>query len=106
MPRENCWEAKSCGRERGGVNAEVLGICPAAAPGEFNGVNGGTHRGRFCWAIAGTLCGGVVQGTNARKMMNCLKCEFLVRVSDEEARRFLLMPSQQDRDTVEPSAQK
>lgn len=33
-------------------------------------------HGRDCWAIAGTLCGGVVQGTEAEKTGNCRNCDF------------------------------
>ncbi|MDH3228155.1 MAG: hypothetical protein OEN55_00005, partial [Alphaproteobacteria bacterium] len=31
--------------------------------------------GHSCWAIAGTLCGGVVQGSLDEKLGNCLTCE-------------------------------
>lgn len=60
-----CWEYKGCGREEGGVKAVELGVCPAYP-------NGGDN----CWMVAGTLCGGQVQGTFAEKMGNCRKCEF------------------------------
>lgn len=61
----NCWEFKKCGREKGGKNAAELGVCPAYP-------NGGTA----CARIAGTLCGGTVQGSFATKLTNCMKCEF------------------------------
>jgi hypothetical protein len=61
----NCWEFKKCGREKGGSNEKTLGICPAYP-----------DQGRQCARVAGTLCGGVVQGTFASKLANCLKCEF------------------------------
>ena len=92
MKRENCWEMKKCGRQPGGSNAEELGVCPAALPNEYDGVNKGNHGGRFCWAIAGTLCGGKVQGTYARKFMCCLDCEFLKQVNEDEGRNFVLNP--------------
>ena len=61
----NCWEFKKCGREAGGAKAKELGVCHAYP-------NHGTH----CAWIAGTLCGGKVQGTFAMKVANCMKCEF------------------------------
>ena len=61
----NCWQIKQCGREQGGHNAQELGVCPASTQ----------SFGHSCWIIAGTLCGGVVQGTFAEKEKNCLSCE-------------------------------
>ena len=60
-----CWEFKKCGREKGGSKARELGVCPAWPNG-----------GDCCARIAGTLCGGKVQGSFAQKLANCLKCEF------------------------------
>lgn len=93
MERRNCWEVKKCGRQPGGENAEKLGVCPAALPNEyFDGVNKGKHCGRFCWAVAGTLCEGKTQGTYAKKLMDCLGCEFLKQVNEDEGRNFILTP--------------
>jgi hypothetical protein len=61
----NCWEFKRCGREKGGAKAAELGICPAW-PG----------HGQQCARIAGTFCGGIVQGSFASKLGNCMQCEF------------------------------
>ena len=61
----NCWEIMACGRERGGVNIEELGECPASKEG----------LGHSCWIVAGTLCEDVVQGTYAQKERNCMLCE-------------------------------
>ena len=47
------------------AKAKELGVC-AAYP----------DHGHDCAAIAGTLCGGKVQGSFAQKLANCLKCEF------------------------------
>jgi hypothetical protein len=80
----NCWEAKKCGREPGGAKVAQLGVCPAASERRVHGMNHGTNGGRVCWLIAGTLCGGVVQGTFASKLANCLKCEFYQAVGKEE----------------------
>jgi hypothetical protein len=61
----NCWEFKKCGREARGAKAAELGVCPAFP-----------NAGTSCARVAGTLCGGVVQGTFAAKLNNCMKCEF------------------------------
>ena len=92
MQRKNCWEVKKCGREPGGENVKTLGVCPAALPNEYDGVNKGKHAGRFCWAVAGTFCEGEVQGTYATKLMDCLGCEFLKQVNENEGRYFTLTP--------------
>ncbi len=65
----NCWERKSCGREAGGAKVQEFGVCPSYP-----------DHGRDCWTIAGTFCGGVVQGTFAEKLGNCQKCEHYVNV--------------------------
>lgn len=61
----NCWEFKKCGREQGGSKAIELGVCPAYP-----------NDGQNCAKIAGTLCGGQVQGSFAAKLTNCMKCDF------------------------------
>ena len=48
-----------------GIKSIQLGTCPAY-PG----------YGQQCARVAGTLCGGEVQGTFALKLGNCQKCEF------------------------------
>jgi len=85
MAKENCWESKKCGREPGGAKAAELGVCPAATHGSLNGVHGGKNGGRSCWIIAGTLCGGKVQGSFAQKIGNCMSCDFYAKVKAEEA---------------------
>jgi hypothetical protein len=60
----NCWEIKNCGRQKGGTKVAELGEC--IAPKE--------KMGHSCWAIAGTLCGGVVQGAFAQKLTTCMTC--------------------------------
>jgi hypothetical protein len=61
----NCWEFKKCGRTPGGAKALELGVCPVYK-----------EHGTHCAKIAGTLCGGKVQGTFATKLANCLQCDF------------------------------
>ncbi len=80
----NCWEFKNCGREPGGAKASGLGVCPAAIDKSFNGINRGDNAGRFCWAVAGTFCGGSAQGTFAEKRESCLGCDFFNKVRTEE----------------------
>ena len=80
----NCWEVKQCGQEAGGRNVTTLGVCPVALASDCNGVNGGRNAGRVCWAVAGTLCGGQVQGYFAQKLANCYLCEFFQQVRAEE----------------------
>lgn len=80
----NCWEFKKCGREPNGLKAKELGVCPAAITTKTDKINNGKNGGRSCWAIAGTLCGGKVQGEFASKMMNCMQCDFYKIVWKEE----------------------
>ena len=80
----NCWEHKKCGREPGGSNVLELGVCPAATETKADGINGGKNGGRVCWAIAGTLCEGEIQGTYASKLGFCLICDFCQLVLKEE----------------------
>lgn len=88
MSRMNCWEFFDCGREIGGKNAKELGECPAAAKTELDGVNDGKNGGRSCWAIAGTLCEGEVQGSYAQKLGNCLKCDFHAFVRGQQKGQY------------------
>ena len=61
----NCWEFMKCGREEGGLNVYELGVCQAYP-----------DNGKQCAIVAGTLCGGNVQGTYAMKIFDCVKCDF------------------------------
>ena len=61
----NCWEFKECGREKGAINNDELGACPAYP-----------DHGKHCARVAGTHCGGEVQGTFAMKLANCIQCDF------------------------------
>ena len=84
QPKQNCWEHKRCGREPGGRNTTDLGVCPAASDTSFTGINSGLAGGRFCWAVAGTFCGGRIQGTFAEKRDSCIKCSFYLKVREAE----------------------
>ena len=61
----NCWEFKKCGREVGGAKVKELGVCPSYP-----------NNGKSCAYVAGTFCGGEIQGTFASKLYNCMKCDF------------------------------
>jgi CRP-like cAMP-binding protein len=86
MPRDklNCWQFKKCGREPDGRKAAELGVCPAAVEASFDGINFGKNAGRICWAVAGTCCGGKVQGTFAEKRKSCTTCDFYQTVQQQE----------------------
>lgn len=88
--KENCWEIKQCGREPGGANTGEFGACPSATEKRLNGVNGGKNGGRCCWAIAGTMCRGKIQGAYASKIINCSNCDFYKLVREEEGRNFAM----------------
>ncbi|UCG78607.1 MAG: hypothetical protein JSV21_01865 [Nitrospirota bacterium] len=86
----NCWEFKRCGRQPQGHNVEKLGLCPATLEVRLDGIHDGVNAGRACWAVAGTLCGGKVQGSFAQKFKNCETCDFYMSVRDEEYPAFHL----------------
>lgn len=86
----NCWEFKKCGREAGGKLAAALGACPAAVDARLHGTHGGTNCGRACWVVAGTLCGGRMQGGFGEKFENCRECAFYTQVKTEEGTKCTL----------------
>ncbi len=85
---KNCWVVKKCERQPGGSKASELGVCPAAESSQYDGMNNGKFAGRYCWKLAGTLCGGQVQGSFASKMLNCADCNFFQQVKQEEGANF------------------
>ncbi len=87
--KQNCWDIKGCGRQKNGTKVGELGICPASEACDHDGKNGGLFAGRYCWKLAGTLCGGKVQGSFATKLTNCAVCEFFKQVKEEEGAQFL-----------------
>ncbi len=89
MSKSNCWEFKKCGREPGGAKEAELGVCRAASLTPVDGVNGGAKAGRACWAVAGTLCGGEIQGTFAAKYSSCSRCDFYQLVVTEQGQDFV-----------------
>jgi len=95
MKKYNCWEILQCGRQEGGEKVEELGRCRVCGDGLGNGINGGKFSGRACWAVAGTLCGGTIQGTFAKKRETCRMCPMYLLVQEEEGEKFQeLLPGQ------------
>jgi hypothetical protein len=84
MGKINCWEHKKCGRQPGGHKADELGICPVTVHRDLHGAHDGQNAGRACWVVAGSLCGGKIQGTYAQKLTNCWRCDFMNVVKKEE----------------------
>ncbi len=94
--KQNCWEFQKCGRQPGGKKVTEFGICPTAIDSETDGLNDGKYGGRICWAVAGSFCGSLVQGTIAKDRLSCLSCDFFkkVRAEEGETRFVLLKPGQ------------
>jgi len=82
--KKNCWEFKNCGRQPGGQRSKELGVCPVTTQQDLHGAHDGKNGGRACWVIAGSLCGGKIQGTYAQKLSNCWRCDFFNTVKKEE----------------------
>ena len=51
---------------------------------DLHGAHEGKNAGRACWVVAGSLCGGAIQGTYAQKLANCWRCDFMNAVKKEE----------------------
>jgi hypothetical protein len=88
MPGMNCWEFKKSRRDPGGIKVSEFGECPASIEKRTDGINNGVKGGRACWAIAGTFCGGELQGSYAIKLSNCMECGFFQLVQNEEGRNL------------------
>jgi len=63
----SCWEFKKCGREKDKSCSAVV-----------------EDAGRSCWYVAGTMCGGQVQGAYAEKIGNCQSCDFYMKIQSGE----------------------
>jgi nucleoid DNA-binding protein len=90
MKKQNCWEYQNCGKQSLTDDIfEEVGTCPASTERCLDGINEGRNGGRSCWGIAGTLCGGEVQGSIACKIETCRKCGFYQLVQMEEGNHFV-----------------
>ena len=90
MSKTNCWQHKRCGRELGGLKSGALGVCPASLEVRLDATHQGKNGGRACWIVAGSLCGGELQGTFAQKFQSCKDCDFYLAVKKEEGPAFVL----------------
>jgi hypothetical protein len=88
--KQNCWEAKNCGREPGGVHAKELGVCPASVEVKLDGIHHGKNAGRACWVVAGTFCSGKPKGIFAQNSHKCDTCDIYNQVRKEEFPTFFL----------------
>jgi len=79
----------ACGREPGGAQAALRGVCPASTETRLDGTHGGKNAGRACWAVAGTFCCGEAQGTFAEKFGACTRCRFYASVISDEYPRYV-----------------
>ncbi|MCI5141605.1 MAG: hypothetical protein D3909_07730 [Candidatus Electrothrix sp. ATG1] len=76
----NCWEFKKCGRETGGRNLSVFGICSVPVEFGFDGVNDGKNGGRSCWIIRESACEQVMRQCCVQEIRECRQCEFFTSV--------------------------
>ncbi|MCI5148021.1 MAG: hypothetical protein D3916_01190 [Candidatus Electrothrix sp. MAN1_4] len=81
----NCWEFKECGREPGGRNALIDGICPAAIDSRANGIHQGKNGGRCCWVVVDSYCKVKAIEDISKGLLKCRNCAFyaMVRESSE-----------------------
>jgi hypothetical protein len=92
LKKHNCWEYKQCGREVGGSKVKELGTCPASTERRLDAIHAGENAGRACWVVAGTFCGGQMQGSFAKKFQNCEQCNFYAQVRKDEGSKFKMSP--------------
>ena len=85
----NCWEFKKCGQCQDSASLDGDTNCPVPGSVDQNGTNRGKNAGRYCWRVAGTFCGGEVQGTYAKKLQTCIECDFFNKVQEEEGPGFM-----------------
>jgi hypothetical protein len=88
MEKKTCWEFFECGREPGGANVDELGVCPAAVATDRDTTNKGKNGGRICWAVAGTLCKGEIQGSFAKKTGSLRGVQILQKGTERRRKGF------------------
>jgi hypothetical protein len=77
----NCWEYYIC-------PDEYRLKCPAYTEKKLDSVNGGCNGGRACWGLENTLGYGLQHKYND-KVRDCLNCNFLKKVIEEEKKDFI-----------------
>ncbi|MCI5208169.1 MAG: hypothetical protein D3910_05130 [Candidatus Electrothrix sp. ATG2] len=80
----NCWEFKKCGREPGGKNITVFGVCPIPVEIGFNSVNNGKNGGRSCWIIRESACEPVMRKCCVQEIKECRLCDFYRFINKEK----------------------
>ncbi len=78
----NCWEFKKCGREPGGTNVLLYGVCPVAVEYRADGIHHGKNGGRCCWVINASHCKGKKAGCFTGKLTECRTCDFYDMVTN------------------------
>lgn len=91
----NCWQFKNCGREKGGLMADILGECPVPSAMKYDGMNDGIGAGRACWMASES--GGHCRNA---QVQNCSQCEFYKRVLFEQEERTLFRFASQQTESV------
>uniref|UniRef100_UPI0040572A38 two-CW domain-containing protein n=1 Tax=Candidatus Electronema sp. TaxID=2698783 RepID=UPI0040572A38 len=86
----NCWEFKECGREPGGRNAALFGICPAVIVHQADGIHDGKNGGRCCWFMTASLATEKQEEHYVKKSGNCRSCDFYNLVRKQEHTSFIL----------------
>lgn len=87
----NCWEFKKCGREPGGRNAQIMGICATSTKTAVNGINGGVNGGRVCWLVSGTYAKHKAEMADCvmvKHVSSCYACDFHHKVLTDEGFTF------------------
>lgn len=84
MSKVNCWEFIKCGREKNGIKAKAVGICPVATESSAHGLNGGENGGRMCWVVSDVCCNSKIQCSDGRLKDTCFSCDFLNKVINDE----------------------
>ena len=79
----NCWEFKDCGRELGGRNSVLLGVCPAALDERADGIHGGKNGGRCCWVVASAYISEGTFGCLTEDFDKCRECDFYRMVEED-----------------------
>lgn len=77
-----------CGRGPKDSREKNVEPCPVVKERRLDAVHGGNRSGRACWVVAGTFCGGNIQGTFAQKDIACKRCDFYKKVFAEEGAKI------------------